>query len=273
MNIRKFATNKILYLFVLSLLPLLSACSSDEPGQDKDNSETEQQEPVSDWSVYYYEDSWQNEDWTYVYNTSPDCMSWRSEHESNLATHQKEEDREYWLWIISYPNTTQSEVVAQIEQFIKFTLWRVPNEADLSGIDVFSADLYGNDPDYRIYFSYSPENVGDLKDNWIITFTQYQYLKDGATAPSNCEYDNWVKSHQSYFTKSNVNSYDNSISTSNTWVMNVNSMSSEFVDTHILPFIRFSNISSDDFQDSFYVSVVHEGSGITQSYQYLSDSL
>lgn len=250
---------------------ILSACGSatnEEPDAPKPDEPTvDPTEVVADWSVTYQESSWQNPAWATLVNNSLECTDWKKIHSENLVIHDSQDpNHERWLWIVNYKSTKESEVVQYIDRFIRWTMMPASDYDGLSGIDVFTASLTGGNRDYRISFSYDPNQATMPTDKWQISFRECRFVFNGESLPTPDGYEEWVNDHKQYSSYSSEDA-NNII---HEWVMETSSLTNEIVEESILKFIHFSHFaeigSTNRSYSQYYATVTQIGSGISSTY-------
>lgn len=256
------------YSFIIASV-LLSACGSttnDEPDIPKPDEPTiDPSEVIADWTVYYEESSWQNPHWQNLVNNSKECLNWKNIHASDLIVHDSSDaNHEHWKWVVNYPTTAESEVIKQIERFIKWTVMPKPDYDGLSGIDVFSATLFGGDRDYSINYTYNPNYPISTTEEYVIVFREDRFIFNGESLDMPDGYSDWVNKHRKYL----VSSTEGGNNISYIWEMKVPSLSDEIIDNSILPFIHFrkSEYSTNRSYSRFEVNITQSDTGVSSIY-------
>lgn len=251
------------------LAGLLAACGSDtidEPDKPTPNDPTKPSDIVANWTVYYEENSWQNPRWQNLVNNSAECLDWKDIHSTNLIAHDSHDaNHERWQWVVNYPMTEESDVVNHIERFIKWTVMPKSDYDGLSGMDVFSATLRGDDRDFSIQYTYNPNYPISTTSEWAIGFSEYRFIFNGDNLDIPDGYSDWVNKHQKYL----VSSLEGANNISYKWEMKVSSLTDEIIDNSILPFIHFRKNGDPASQSysRFEVMVTQCNSGVSKTYE------
>lgn len=244
---------------------ILVSCSPDsskildEPEPNKPNNNPT--ERVANWTVVYNEISSQDPGWEQLINTSESCIGWKHENEPYFFGSFKDGNSDISRWLRKYNSTKESIVIKDIETFIKFSLKPAPNSTKLSGYDAFDATLTNDDWDYTIEYTYYQYNETTPINKWVVKFDEVK--SPDIVDPSG--YTEWFNSHKEFLTYESEGRRE--------WVMEETSISVEFIEKNILPFIHFSQIPKPSSYSPFSrytVSVSQVGSGISQNYEYTS---